>query len=150
VLISVRYRCSGSNLTSAFSEGLAALFFGVSALALFEVLRADIFLALTDLEVLDLTVLAAILAGRLAVVADFFATVLVFPVVFLAVRLALLTVFLTGELEVLVRFWALFFAAVAVFAVANFVLRIVFGAERFTFLAAVLTADVDRLTVLLV
>ena len=69
-----------------------------------------------------------------------------FAVVFRASRLALLTFFLPGEEEALVRFPALFFAAADVFAAADFVLRAVSGAERFGFLAAVLTEEALRLT----
>jgi hypothetical protein len=113
-------------------------------------LAADIFWAFSDLEVLDLAVFAAVLSGRLARVADFFAAILVFPVVFLATRLVLLTVFLTGVAEAVVRFVDLLFTAVEVFFAANFVLLVVFGAARFDFLAAVLTLDVDFLTAFLV
>ena len=88
--------------------------------------------------------------GRLVLVVDFFAAILVLFFGFLAARWALLTAFLTGEVEARVRFFSLFFAAVDVFVAADFVLGVVLGAERFAFLAAVLTVDAVRLTVFLI
>ena len=78
---------------------MAARPFAVSVLALLAALAADNFLPPTDLEALDLPVFAVIVAGRLAVVADFFAAALVLAVVFWATRLALLTAFLAAEVE---------------------------------------------------